>query len=872
MPQTDPVADRLRATPMPDVMRATAWDAYMEAKDADDLAARLQKIPIPQSVKADLWDLKQSTITPSAPTPAPAAPAYEQGGLLDAFGRGVAGFWEQVNPVTAVKAAAKVVTDLPGAAAGVLDAQRVPFEKAKESFSQGDYISGARHALNYLIPLVGPMLDEQGDKAAAGNIAGSVGGTLGIAANIAGPKKVLDAVRAPIPKVPAIAANRNPVEAAAVQFGQREGIPIDVATATGNRGLRAVQHVADRSVAGGAVAEAARVAQGNALAATGERLATRAHGTAQTAEQAGHGTTQAVKGQISKLHGEANTAYQRLRAYEADPAYATRVPVKDAPPAKVVPITSSPVKMPPSEVAQFDRLFADAKAQGYAGTRDELARVYTAKLKEAKDVISEVALSADEATGHLDLLKAISKAGGIGIDLERGGGLSGELAGMIDKSSRSRTGKKLSPYFNAKSGGVDGAPGVVVRKGGMTADAMREHLSQDPRFAGRFENLSDFIEAVDEAMRVEQGVTQAGKGVTYSVPTVMRDLLGVTEGNQWWGDVGSAPPRPTTPMGLAVDLRPARSALKPLADRFTAMKEIGIPLQGAQARAALALKGIMDGPDYAPLSVVDEALGELKSMARSQSDLPELRNHAISQAIEGLDLSVKIRAAEAGDHVLEALEAGRKATRAKYAAADVLDELTGGSAEGVRPYDRLTAPKDSRVGLLRKIQQLAPNEVPKVARAYLDRLLEKAMAEGGFGKAKGLAADWQRLGPETKKALFRDPAYIQDLDNFFILAKRIEDTPNPSGTAHTLLTWGQGGLLVADPVTGFATQLSLGAISKLMHSKAGVKLLTQGFRLPVKAKAAAMALRANLLKNGLELPDLLPAAAQDESPEPVGAR
>jgi hypothetical protein len=258
-------------------------------------------------------------------------------------------------------------------------------------------------------------------------------------------------------------------------------------------------------------------------------------------------------------------------------------------------------------------------------------------------------------------------------------------------------------------------------------------------------------------------------------------------------------------------------------------------------------------------------------MSRSQSDLPELRNHAIGQAIQNLDLAVKLRAGEAGDDVLKALETGRRATRAKYAVADVLDSLTGGSAEPVRPYDRLTAPKDSRVDLLRQVKQLAPDQVKTVARAYLDRLLEKATSEGGFGRARGIAADWERLGPATKAALFKDPAYVQDLDRFFLLAKRIEDTPNPSGTAHTLLTAAQGGLLWTDPISGVATQVGGAALSKLLHSKTGVKLLTQGLTIPVKARGPALALRSQLLTQGIAtpaMPVLSPAmASQGTAPQ-----
>ena len=86
---------------------------------------------------------------------------------------------------------------------------------------------------------------------------------------------------------------------------------------------------------------------------------------------------------------------------------------------------------------------------------------------------------------------------------------------------------------------------------------------------------------------------------------------------------------------------------------------------------------------------------------------------------------------------------------------------------------------------------MRPRRLPQVGRAFLEELLQKATAEGGFERAAGLQADWQRLGPETKRLLFRDPAHIKDLDNFFLLAKKMGENPNPSGSGFTALQGGR---------------------------------------------------------------------------------
>lgn len=64
----DPVADLLRKTPIPDAIRAQAWDAFESAKDADELATALQAIKMPDVAKASLWDLKAQAAPPPQAT------------------------------------------------------------------------------------------------------------------------------------------------------------------------------------------------------------------------------------------------------------------------------------------------------------------------------------------------------------------------------------------------------------------------------------------------------------------------------------------------------------------------------------------------------------------------------------------------------------------------------------------------------------------------------------------------------------------------------------------------------------------------------------------------------------------------------------
>src|SRR5205814_8718588 len=116
----------------------------------------------------------------------------------------------------------------------------------------------------------------------------------------------------------------------------------------------------------------------------------------------------------------------------------------------------------------------------------------------------------------------------------------------------------------------------------------------------------------------------------------------------------------------------------------------------------------------------------------------------------------------------------------------------------------LVAPKDSAIQHLRRVQEMAPAEIPKIGRAYLEDLLSMATAEGGFDRAARLQAEWQKLGPETKRILFPDLAHRAQLDHFFLLAKRLSDNPNPSGTAvvNNVFNWtaGLGGYPLSKPL------------------------------------------------------------------------
>ena len=143
-------------------------------------------------------------------------------------------------------------------------------------------------------------------------------------------------------------------------------------------------------------------------------------------------------------------------------------------------------------------------------------------------------------------------------------------------------------------------------------------------------------------------------------------------------------------------------------------------------------------------------------------------------------------------------------------------------------------------------------------------MFSTAAAEGGFNKTQSLWNRWQNLGPQTKQVLFKNPLLIKDLDNFFLLAKKAAENPNPSGSTLLASVGGQTGYMFVHPVSGVQMVLGAGALSKMLHSPTGVRALTEGLKLPAGEIAARAASSARILKAAASVgakPTTLPMAA-----------
>lgn len=568
----------------------------------------------------------------------------------DGLAGGARELWKWINPVTFVSGLYETAKDPIGTAKAMITANPQFLEDAKAAAEQGDYTTAFRKLLSYGSMGLGNVLDEQATNLAEGRTAEGIGGMVGLGANLAAPAAIARATRAPF-------RNANALEREAVEFGRREGVPVDAATATGSQFVSRTQQMAGANLGGARRAERFQAAQGDALERTMRKLTGRSGPSPITAEQAGTGVVTALEGRATAQAATADAAYARLRQMEAN-------------------ATPTTVQQP----------------------------------------------------------------------------VTGRVAG--------------------------------------------------------------------------------GGTVQTTIPQQMR---------------------------MAVDMRATKDAMRPTHEALIA-ENARVPfISGSgKGRALIALDKLMDAPDFAPLSIADSALGEVKAMARG-ARIPAFRNQGqgiAAQTVKHLEDAVMDAARKGGPDVVAALQEGRAATIAKYATEEILTRITKGTGdEGVKVAARLTAKDDSAIGLLRELDAVAPAEMTNVGRSVLEGLLDTQTQGGVFAKgADGLYRAWHNLGPQTKAILFKDRALIRDLDNFFLLARKIGQNPNPSGTALTR------------SATQWLQMVPNWAVAKLLYSPRAVRWLTEGLRLPVANRAGQAAWAAEMSKIAQESGvALTPAGAVAES-------
>jgi hypothetical protein len=237
------------------------------------------------------------------------------------------------------------------------------------------------------------------------------------------------------------------------------------------------------------------------------------------------------------------------------------------------------------------------------------------------------------------------------------------------------------------------------------------------------------------------------------------------------------------------------------------------------------LSRLMNGPDQIPARDAEDILSLVKSVGRDTT-LPEMRTR--SQGIAAitsrlLQPAIDASGKKASPEAFSALQSGRAFWKQKAAVGDLLDSLGGADpAQQVSTFKKLTAPLDSQYDNLNRVLKAAPEAAEPLKKAYLTNLFEKPTANGGFTNADGALANWSKLGPKTKAALFGEQA--NDISTFLKLAKRLNENPNPSGTG-TVNALIRLGLAVAHPMTAGVPIVFSRKLADVLYSPEGAQNL-----------------------------------------------
>ena len=571
----------------------------------------------------------------------------------------------------------------------------------------------------------------------------------------------------------------------AVRWALRNGVPVDAATVTGNRVVRGAKAAADSSLGGAIPGSKAAKMRAESMAKLGRKLAKEAApGAAVTAETAGEGVRGSVESVIRQHADTADAAYERVRAAER--------------------------AAQPDDVAVARKVDASRTVdQGFIGhwLADDLNEMgYQAGggSKAFYDQAEQNFRPGDSDASRYGIGQASARVAGTPTQqMFHAAGVSGSRPEIAGKIRRYLTGESNNPRI------------------GALIDAMGEAWDGQ-----RF----DFQMLTDETL-ARTGLKRSD----FKSPVTM-PAMEAPGASKFFGDqADSLTASGTEPMQFAVPLAGAKEALRPAYERLMRKKELTGQLMGDEGRAATALDALLSAGDHAPLSVVDAALGDLKAAARGAS-MPELRTAGqgvAALAVKELEAAVQKKAQAVG--VWDDLRAGRDATIAKWTAAETLDKL---KAEPVGTFRALTQAGDASVEKLREVKRLAPGEMPRIGRAFVENLLDTATAEGGFGREAKLWADWERLGDETKRILYPDAELRSSLDKFFLVGKKMAENPNPSGSALVAQVPGQVALTFVNPAASAATVISGAVLSKALNSPAVAKLLTQALETPATAPAA----------------------------------
>jgi len=409
------------------------------------------------------------------------------------------------------------------------------------------------------------------------------------------------------------------------------------------------------------------------------------------------------------------------------------------------------------------------------------------------------------------------------------GGVKADIAKGKLATAQKQRGYKLAERAYPEEAMTPETAGTAVREGAMKSAADAAETANE-----LYSNWKAKIEEVPETKGVTVGKetvslpTSTGKPFVIGGRPVVKDVkipTNLTEVKTAFQEIYDDMMRTTTP-----EMRKTSPAFK-FVDEF------------------------LKGDDVIGVLEAEQKLRDFKDVAGYKTD-PTFRTQKqglAKKAINGLEEAVDDALNKVSPELYNELKEARGMTVLKYKAGDVIKKLND---EPVKTFNSATMAHDAGINKLRQIAEVAPDELPKIGRAYLTDMIDKATESGRFEHSQALFSQWEKLGVETKKLLFKDPEYIRELDNFFTVAAKISETTNISGTArslHSIQHMKKGGAALVGASSGsgigFAGLELLGlGIANLIYSPKGVKLLTEGLKIAAGQKVATPAQIANLLR------------------------
>jgi len=425
-------------------------------------------------------------------------------------------------------------------------------------------------------------------------------------------------------------------------------------------------------------------------------------------------------------------------------------------------------------------------------------------------------------------------------------------ANGIPSSMRTATG---SPFIGYAQAAADLTPiGAMVSEG-----ARRAEVEGFKRVGG------ELAEKIDPGAPA----TPESAGLAIQKELASREnMLGQSAGGEYgrWRQTMESPAAERmvpvngqmTIMNAPVDISAMKPRIAPIVEELQLMPAA----ERSAMRGYSAMRQILDGPDHVPATTAEIALGEFKRMAREETG----RNQGLAkQLVKEFQPIVDAAVKDVDPAALTALEQARALTARQM---EVKGVSRGVREEPVQAYGQMIYAKDAGIENLKRVINEAPAAAPKIARAWLEDALSKAEYEGGFDKLDGLHAKWRDMGPETKRILFKNPALIKDIGDFFQAAKDSAKDMNPSGSGKLISVGGQLTYIFTEPTTGIPLAIGAGALSKLMHSPSVVRALTQGMKVnPADVGAAtSAAMKIRVLTKDVAVP-LDKVAGKDQDRE-----